>query len=221
MMNVYVLVDRSGSMADRWKETIAALNSYVAEIAVTQPEARVTVACFDSEYQLPPFDSVFHNVMYQPRMDFIEVRRSSTAAGFAPIHEHEVFPRGGTPLLDALGRITNTMLQDNADRAVLVVLTDGYENASVEWKKDKVAARIKDLQARNWQVVFLGADFDAFSEAGSVGVAMGQTMTMTKGHYDVGLNAVARSTVAYASAGAAMSFTDEDRAQAAGEEKTE
>jgi hypothetical protein len=32
-MHVYMLLDRSGSMSDRWAEALGAINSYVADLA--------------------------------------------------------------------------------------------------------------------------------------------------------------------------------------------
>ena len=47
-MHVYILLDRSGSMADKWAETLSAITGYVAELAHTTPTLAVTLAAFDN-----------------------------------------------------------------------------------------------------------------------------------------------------------------------------
>jgi hypothetical protein len=63
--------------------------------------------------------------------------------------------------------------------------------------------------------VFLGADFDAFGEAAQVGVETAQTLNMKAGNYQASMVNLAAQTRCYFSAGASMSFSDEDREQAA------
>ena len=69
-------------------------------------------------------------------------------------------PSGGTPLFDAVGKAVRH-LEDQVgkkDRALLIVFTDGLENSSAEWDKDKIGNLIKDKEeSGNWTVVFASA----------------------------------------------------------------
>jgi hypothetical protein len=87
----------------------------------------------------------------------------------------ELVPRGGTPLLDAIGKSvahlrTTLTPQDNV---IVTIITDGEENESHEWDKPKVKAVIDELEAANWKFLFLGANFDAFAEGITLGVTRG------------------------------------------------
>lgn len=133
-----------------------------------------------------------------------------------PVSEKEAMPRGATPLFDALGRLISLAEGADKKRAAVIVMTDGHENSSRELKKSDAEKLIKRCKEREWQVVFLGADFDNFDQANSVGVAVGQTMKMDKGNYRGATVALATATAAYASTGKSVEFTDEDRKKASG-----
>jgi hypothetical protein len=109
------------------------------------------------------------------------------------------------------------MLSESPERAVLVVLTDGHENASKEWTKARIKSRPDEISAKGWQVLFIGADFDAFAKAGSLGVSQSSTLTMSPGHYSAAMASMAIRTADYAATGRAVAFSAEDRAVASGQ----
>ncbi len=74
------------------------------------------------------------------------------------------------------------MLLDRAEAAgapatdnLVVVFTDGHENASRRWDRGRLFRRISDLQDRGWTFVFLGANQDSYAEGGRLGFADGST----------------------------------------------
>ncbi len=69
-------------------------------------------------------------------------------------------------------------MNDADDRYIVITFTDGHENASREWTKEKVAALLKEREALgNWTFAFFGAEIDAWGEAGDMGYAAGNTST--------------------------------------------
>jgi hypothetical protein len=88
-----------------------------------------------------------------------------------PDLNHQTFqPRGGTPLLDALGQTIDSTGRalaaipeaNRPNKVVFVVITDGQENSSHQHTKTSVKERIDHQSSRyNWQFVFLGANQDA------------------------------------------------------------
>lgn len=97
-------------------------------------------------------------------------------------------PRGGTPLLDALGKTiksTGRALKaipeaDRPDKIVFVVITDGEENSSHDYTKTQIKDMIEHQEkVYKWNFVFLGANQDAFAEAGSIGIAMSAAANYT------------------------------------------
>lgn len=196
--NDYILLDRSGSMASKWDETISSLNAYVDELSKKGAKSTVTVAVFDD-----------HN-----RMQFDVIRDSVDIKKWNKITTDEVTPRGTTPLLDAVSRIISIAEQKNSKKTVIVVITDGQENASREVTKEDVQKAVKRCEDKKWEVIFLGADFEAFGNAKMSGVGFDKTMTMTGSNYEDTMRNLAGKSASYGLTGQMMSFSDADRAEA-------
>lgn len=138
---VFILLDRSGSMVSMWKQAIDGINSYVKNLE----NAEVMLAAFDT-------------------VDYTVVRNCKTNQ-WDKLDYDEIQPRGGTPLLDAAGRIMWSMHDSKADRAILVVVTDGHENSSTKFKASEIKDMTKKLTTdMNYDIVFLGANFDVIGE---------------------------------------------------------
>jgi hypothetical protein len=106
------------------------------------------------------------------------------------VPEYVLTPRGGTALLDAVGRAINETgerlaAMPEAHRpglVVFVVMTDGEENSSREFSKSQIKEKISHQQDKyGWQFVFLGANQDAFAEAGSMGMQAQAAANFTPG----------------------------------------
>jgi Mg-chelatase subunit ChlD len=109
-------------------------------------------------------------------------------------------PSGGTALNDAVcqaidkegARLSALPEEQRPDKVVVAIVTDGFENASIKFKKADVKDRITRQEAQyQWQFVFLGANMDAFAEAESYGIlktsgyAFNMTADSIKTSYDV------------------------------------
>ena len=200
-MEVFVLLDRSGSMQVRWAETITMLNTYATGLAADASTRMVpiTVMVFDKA----------------ERTETPIIRDAVPAGRWNEIETAEAAPRGYTPLLDAIGRLTALVEQRNPDKAVITIITDGEENASTEMTLEGARAALERLKSKGHQVVFLGADFNAFKQAGGLGVGATTTMQMASGSYNVAQHAIAARTKAFAATGKTFDpFTDEERRKA-------
>jgi hypothetical protein len=89
-------------------------------------------------------------------------------------------PHGMTALYDAVGRsITKTQRHleklgsDRPSDVIVVILTDGMENASHEWTARRVFDLITEAEDSGWQFVFLGANQDSWSVAQNMGIRKG------------------------------------------------
>ncbi len=201
-MQAYILLDRSGSMQSLWVEALSSVNAFAKELATKTGGSSV-----DSHITLSVFDS-------QDGLKFDTLRRKQPALHWENVTDREASPRGMTPLLDAMVRIISLAEGDNPDKAVIVVMTDGQENASQEVTRDGVKAALDRVKAKGWETVFLGANFDNISDASSVGVQGGQQMAMSAGTMNESMARLARKSRAYAEAapGAApIVFDQEDR----------
>ncbi len=203
-MRVNFLLDRSGSMAAKWGETIAALNAYVKALADNPETAdtKVRVDAFDWE---PVAGTVIETL-----------RRKVTAATYVAIDAKEISPRGGTPLFDAIRDLHARITEKNHDRVTVVILTDGQELHSTRTSQVEAKAFLDALRGRGYDVVFLGADFDAIQQGTALGASAGDVLNMTKGSYAKGARSLATRSMAYASTGFAAAFTEADKAAAEG-----
>lgn len=205
-MHAYILLDRTGSMVDRWEETLSALNTYAAGLADPSDgeavDARITLALFD----------------HMEGLKFDVIRRDQPAAQWTQLTPAEAVPRGWTPLFDAIGRIVAVAETDAPAEAVIVVITDGLENTSREMTREGAKAALDRARSRGWQIVFLGADFAQFSDAEALGVQAASSMAMASGSYDEAMNRMSRKSRAFFAKKDAMTFDESDRA-AAGEAK--
>lgn len=190
-MNVYILLDRSGSMAGLWDEALGSINSYVAKL---KKKDNVFLSAFDNEY---------------------EVVRDCKAEGWVDITNDDLQPRGMTALYDSCGKIMAKAEEDGAKKTILVVMTDGHENASREHSQASIKARIKQFEDKKWEVIFLGANFDAVdSVSGGLGLMASKSMNIAAGNLSRGFDTLSSYTSMYAATGQAINFTQDDKTQA-------
>lgn len=166
-LHIYFLLDRSGSMESIRADVIGGFNTFLAEQkALGGDEPLFTFIQFDSHdpqeiiYSAEPLSAV----------------KDLDVATF--------IPRGGTPLYDAMGAVimsakiraeTRAELGAAEEDVVMVTFTDGEENQSHSYDKTKIFDLVKDLEAKGWTFVYLGANQDSYGEAGAIGYAAGST----------------------------------------------
>ena len=188
-MNIYILLDRSGSMSTLWNEAIGSINGYVGKLKKTD------------KVHLAVFDNLSHDVI-----------RDVKVKDWTDVSPKEAEPRGGTPLYDSCGKIMSVAETDNAKKTVLVVMTDGYENASHEHTQASIKAKVQAFEDKKWEVVFLGANFDSVETvSGSVGVMASKTINASAGNFARGMDALYTASASYATTGAAINFTTADK----------
>lgn len=202
-MAVFVLLDRTGSMARLWEEAVSSVNTYVKGLAGEGADDRVTVAVFDA---------------YESGMQFDVLRDAVPIGEWNALAVDEVSPRGMTPLFDALVKLISKAEEAGKDKTAIVVMTDGYENASREVGREAARAAVERITKRNWQVNFLGADFDGFTQADGLGVSRDRAMNFAVGRAGVAMNSTARLHNLYRHSPSAPSFSDEDRGSAGEDE---
>lgn len=157
---LYVLLDRSGSMASMADDVIGGFNQLLAEQQADGNDARMTLVQFDSGN---PQEVI---------ADAVPI------AEMTPLGVATFLPRGATPLLDATGMLLARAGARVAQRAadglaaeeiVFVSITDGNENASTEYNLTSVRQLIEANRNAGWTFVFLGAAVDVYGEAGGLG----------------------------------------------------
>lgn len=152
------ILDKSGSMSGLEKETLGGFNGFLEKQQAMEGEAVLTTVLFSDEIQ------VIHD--------------RCPVKGVRPLTGRDYEPEGCTALLDALGR-TLCRVRENQrrlvpafrpERTIVVVITDGMENASREYTLDRVRKLIAQCKEAGWEFLFLGANMDAVAEAAKVGL---------------------------------------------------
>lgn len=82
--------------------------------------------------------------------------------------------RGNTALFDAIGK-GFSMVAEGQDSVFVSILTDGEENASVEFKQSGVKTLIEAKRKLGWVITFLGTDEKSIEQARGIGIATGNT----------------------------------------------
>lgn len=198
MLSVFVALDRSGSMSGpSWNNAIDSINEYVGGLQNEKIEGDITIIAFDAP---PSLDVRLTPILENQSIAYFEALKPSVLS-----------PAGMTPLYDAAANVMDRALERNNDRTVVVILTDGHENASKEYTQAKIKAKVEQLQAKTWEVIFLGANFDVAEYTKSAGLGGGKMR-----NFDLN-NAADRtmmyqdltaSTTAYAMTGAAMDLSN-------------
>lgn len=141
-MQVSFLLDETGSMQAVKDSTITAFNEFVAGVQKETPKARLT---------LVRFNSIETKVPYRSK----KIKKVEKLSDYSPT--------GSTPLYDAACKLIDATAEKHpADKVVVVLQTDGQENASRLYTKRDLEDRIKEWTEKGWQFVFLGRDLDAY-----------------------------------------------------------
>lgn len=179
LTEIVFILDRSGSMQTLTDDTIGGFNSFIENQKREPGDAILTTVLFDDQYEILHDGVNLRDVKLLTREDY--------------------YARGMTAMMDAIGRTINTVdariqktpAQYRPGKVIFVITTDGYENASMEFNRARIKEMIQQQTAKyDWQFLFLGANMDAVSEAGTFGVSAAQSVTYaansvgTKAVYD-------------------------------------
>lgn len=159
-----MVIDKSGSMSHVREQTIASVNQFLSEQAAQPGRTWVTLTVFNSN-------------------DITTLYRTKAAKDVYLDLESYVTDYS-TPLHDAIGRTLRYMEEDiNAlpldahdAKKLFVIVTDGAENASKEFKLDAIKTLIQQREGEGWDFLYLGAGIDSFG-AEQMGIAKHNTVT--------------------------------------------
>jgi len=191
------ILDETRSMDAIKSETIEGFNEYVETLKNDE-------ASRSALFALTKFNS-----------DKIELVYDGIPLGnVEPLSDENYHPVAITPLYDAIGKTINALKIKNETSSVLVVIqTDGQENASKEFTKKMVRDIIAERQEFGWTFSFLGADIDAYTAASAIGISQGNTASYTGAKSLAAFRKAARAATGYAATGGTQtdSFFDDQK----------
>lgn len=153
--HVIFVTDKSGSMYTLAEDVRGGFNAQIDDLRKNpEPdvEFRVTVTLFDQvQFSLcvnSPLDGV-------------------------PVLDEETYkPGGSTALLDAVGdtisRFKESNVESEGDKVLLIIQTDGQENASSKYGAKDISDQLAKLKDEGWAVLYLGQGIDAWLQGGQM-----------------------------------------------------
>lgn len=163
---VCFVLDETGSMDSVRAQTINAFNEYTDSLKKDSKKNLL--------FTLIKFNTNKTEVKYSAiSIDKVE-----------HLNKDSYVPDACTPLYDAIGYGVKDVEKKMCDykaickscgqvlhpRVLFVILTDGEENASKEYNKEKITQLIKDKSADKWTFVYLGSNQDAWAESAKIGI---------------------------------------------------
>lgn len=204
----------------RWEKAIGSINSYAHTLQSENVSAEITVAAFDSNGRMSSYNGVrgpqwggaqmmpaIHHIESAPTMDFFLLRDNVDLKKFKPIDFGECSPRGGTPLYDATAKLINMADNRANEKTVIAIVTDGEENTSTTYNLTVIRDRINTCQTRGWEVIFMGAEFNADSVARSYGLADSKVINSSLDGMNQNMRFYATASANYATMGQAIDTT--------------
>lgn len=186
--HITMVLDRSGSMESIRHDVIGGVNAFVSVQKDAPGRATFSLIQFDSQN---PYE-VIHDAVPMAEVPAL------TADTFRP--------RASTPLLDALGKtiqrlelkLADWRAEERPGKVIIVVMTDGQENASRRYS----AKRIRDLikvkeQLLGWEFVFLSSDLRAVNDSHHQGIAPSKSMFVSDVFFQEAIEDLASNVRAY------------------------
>ena len=167
----HLIVDKSGSMMDCVDSTINGFNEQVNRIkdkALEFTEEDITMG-------LTTFNDNVNHLYYRQNPKEMVL-----------LNYENYRPSGGTALLDAVGETISEIerqISTNliATTVIIVILTDGYENASKKYNLVNIRNMISKLEETGkWTFSFIGATLDAVDVAASMSIKSQNSFSFEK-----------------------------------------
>lgn len=162
--HVIAILDRSGSMSSVAQAAIDGFNEFLGTQKKLKDKATMSGVLFSDPHKIEPlFEGKTLDIKEVPELTMEKFR-----------------PDGWTALCDAIGKAVNNYKATEAGKAgkekvLVLIVTDGAENASKEFNKKDVADLITYQKKQNWEFIFLCSTEDAFKVGADFGVAAGNT----------------------------------------------
>lgn len=98
-------------------------------------------------------------------------------------------PTGQTALYDAIGMTINEVqnqlckLETRPADVYIIILTDGEENSSTKYSQQLIKDLIEKQKLQSWKFIYLGANQDAFTAGGVIGITKDSCMNYAQNSY--------------------------------------
>lgn len=174
LVHVCFVIDSSGSMMGSEKDVIGGFKKTIEE-----QKAVKDGDCIVSLYE---FDSTVKKVYLGKKLDDVGEFKYNVG-GMTRLYD------GIGTAVDEVGKWLSDMKEeDRPSKNIVVIITDGGENSSTEYRLKDIKDRIKTQEnIYNWSFVYLGNDLSDAKDANDIGIKYKGFTTKKKFHnnYDV------------------------------------
>lgn len=159
MANIALLcLDETGSMSGQEHRVVTSSNEYVNRLP---EDCRICVFTFDSERWSTFYDGY--------------------KANWGPMQASDYHPGAATPLYDAIAKtiLHAQVLAVEGDKVMVMIDTDGFENASMEHTHESINALVSQKKDAGWEFRFManGIDEGQAHQVGEVGRNLGMSVS--------------------------------------------
>ena len=166
---IVALIDTSGSMLGKEKDTINGINASIEEIKSSKIN------------EIVKFTLTFFNEKEFTKVESLDIENVTQ------IKIKDFVPKGRTALLDTLGDTINKLIirklqkqycfNKSFDTCFIYVVTDGYENYSIRYNSLMIKDLVEEAKKYNIEIVYIGANQDAIQEAAKIGININSALT--------------------------------------------
>jgi hypothetical protein len=196
----YILLDGSGSMSGQsWWDALAAIDSYVAQLKVSQCSTHIRLHIFT--------DGAYIDML----------GRDEEIDDWTPLMQDPIGSMwGSTPLFDAIEIMGARLRELNPTRCAITIVTDGDENGSTSCDETRARAILDWMRSKGWSVTFIGYDFNNSSLAKALGVSGSAAIGVQKALLQDATKELARKRAAYGKTGAPVHWSEGEQKQFGG-----
>jgi len=160
IVDLVFILDASGSMSSLTASTIKGFNDMLntQKEALMNDDVLVTTVTFNTSVKYLSFCERIENI--------------------EPLTCKTYYANGCTALNDAVGSTINRVSENQTQskkksakrKTIVVITTDGYENASKEYTRAHICDLIKNKKELGWEFIFMGAGIDAETEGAALSI---------------------------------------------------
>ena len=186
----HLILDGSASMEDLKTKTIEGFNAQIStikELQQTYPKQKFLISL-----------TVF-NQKVDHKIEAVKVTKLDY------LDQNSYVPQGLTALLDGIGesilktdRKYGKLVDSEKASVVVVIITDGYENASKRFDYSAISLMIQEKErSSQWSFSFIGADIDAIQASRGLKMRKQNVHSFAKKNFDGMMEDVGNSMRAY------------------------
>jgi len=190
------ILDQTGSMSSCKNETVFGFNDFLKEQKSQSGKCFLTLTKFDSSKNNTPYTDLDIQMIPEMCSDWF-------------------IPAGGTNLRDTIGTRIDALEErlenwTQKHKVLVVVMTDGADNASRIYTEKQIASKIKTKKTDGWTFVYLGIDQNALDIASRLGFDSTNIKSFARSDLVQSMSQLSKATTAFRASSVNQPFFDQE-----------